>query len=417
MRFAIFTHVEHTEQDSRYYAYAPYVREMNLWLRHVEEVEVVAPLPPKGEIGGRISYNHINIRFTCISSFNLLNLAGAVKAIFKIPHIFYKIFGAMRRADHLHLRCPGNVGLLACTAQVFFPSKPKSAKYAGNWDPQAKQPWTYRFQKWLLSNTFLTKNMQVLVYGDWPGQSKNVVPFFTASFSEAEKDEARKKAFSEPFIFLFVGNLVEGKQPLEAIKLVEFITATWKTGTDQEIRTNSVSLDIYGDGPGRENLKTYVREKQLTEFVTFKGSRPLEELKEAYQKAHFVILPSKSEGWPKAIAEGMFFGCIPIATPVSCVPWMLGGGSRGILLESQESRAKNQDGENEWSVVSGRWSVDIKKIKRLLEDSEKMKRMSEEAKKWSQQYTMEKFELAIQEVLKKSNEKSSSPFGRGGGVG
>ncbi len=53
--------------------------------------------------------------------------------------------------------------------------------------------------------------MQVLVYGEWPGQSKNIVPFFTASFSEEDKAEVPEKAFSGPFIFLFVGNLVEGK--------------------------------------------------------------------------------------------------------------------------------------------------------------------------------------------------------------
>ena len=95
-----------------------------------------------------------------------------------------------------------------------------------------------------------------------------------------------------------------------------------------------------------------------------------------------MILPSRSEGWPKAIAEGMFFGCIPIATPVSCVPWMLDYGSRGILLgeyKNQEPRAKKLD------LISS----NIEKVQLLLQDPEKMKRMSEEAKKWSQQYTLE----------------------------
>jgi hypothetical protein len=34
----------------------------------------------------------------------------------------------------------------------FFPNKPKTAKYAGNWDPKSKT-WTYMQQK-ILSNTF-----------------------------------------------------------------------------------------------------------------------------------------------------------------------------------------------------------------------------------------------------------------------
>ncbi|MGA9589043.1 MAG: glycosyltransferase, partial [Salegentibacter sp.] len=373
-----------------------------------------------------IAYEHSHLSFTEVPSFNFLSLLSSIKSFVKIPYIFLKLIGAMRRAEHLHLRCPGNIGLLACIVQIFFPSKPKSAKYAGNWDPQAEQPWSYRFQKWILSNTFLTRNMQVLVYGEWPGQTKNVLPFFTASFSEKERAEVQKKAFSGSFTFLFVGNLVEGKRPLDAIKIVEELNLRLKEGTNREIRANSVRarLEIYGDGPEREKLEIHVKKNQLEEFVTFKASRPLEELKKAYQKAHVVILPSKSEGWPKALAEGMFFGCIPIATPVSCVPWMLDFGNRGILLSDQANGQKlKANSSNEWSGVSGQWAGDLEKFRNLLTDPERMKRMSEEAKKWSQQYTMERFEAAVIGILEKSKEKSSSPFGRacrprgGGGVG
>ncbi|WP_423818480.1 glycosyltransferase [Salinimicrobium sp. TIG7-5_MAKvit] len=404
MRFAIFSHVEHSEREGRYYAYAPYVREMNIWLKYVQKVEVVAPvrLPPKGEVARQHCYQHEYLTYTTIPSFHFLNLRGAVKAVIKIPYILYKILGAMKRADHLHLRCPGNIGLLACICQIFFPSKSKSTKYAGNWDPEAKQPLSYRFQKWLLSNTYLTRNMQVLVYGEWPGQSKNVVSFFTASFSENEKNEVPKKAFSEPFIFVFVGNLVEGKRPLEAIKLVERLNFKLREGTDQEIPASYIlmKLELYGDGPEREKLKAYVRENNLEQLISIKGNRSLEELKEAYQKAHFVILPSKSEGWPKALAEGMFFGCIPVATPVSCVPWMLDYGKRGILLEefSQRLTANSQRLKRSGQRTEDR-GQDGGKIIKLLADREKMKKMSEAASEWSQQYTLEKFEAAIRKIL------------------
>ncbi|MEG9328939.1 glycosyltransferase [Salinimicrobium catena] len=390
---------------------------MNLWLKYFDEVEVVGALIRKkgedkevrGKEKNELCYDHCNLKFTPIPSFNLLNFNNALKAAIRLPYIFFKIINAMHRADHLHLRCPGNVGLIACLCQIFFPSKPKTVKYAGNWAPQAKQPWTYKFQKWILSNTFFSRNVRVLVYGKWPEQTKNVVPFFTASFSEKDISSIEEKDFSGPFTFLFVGNLVPGKKPLESVKLVERINF----GTDQEV---SVNLEIYGEGPERKKLETYVKEKQLGQLITLKGNRPLEELKGAYQKAHFVILPSCSEGWPKAIAEGMFFGCIPIATPVSCVPWMLANGSRGILLgENQEIRFKNQEGKKGWSVDSGQGAEDLKKISQLIDNPEKMKRMSEAAKEWSQQYTLERFEEAIKEVLYKEQQtpnhkqKSASP--------
>ncbi|HEY9183690.1 MAG TPA: glycosyltransferase, partial [Salegentibacter sp.] len=327
MRFAVFTHVIHREQDGRYYAYSPYVREMNLWFRYVEEVEIVAPLDLKSESGefgtGRNGekemrrkgefYKHPRFTYTKIPSFHLLNFPAALDSLIKIPIIFFRIIGAMRRADHLHLRCPGNIGLLAAIAQIFFPQKPKTVKYAGNWDPDANQPWTYDFQKWILSNTFLSRNIKVLVYGDWTGQSKNIVPFFTASFSEKEREVVQKE-FSPPYRFIYTGNLVEGKGVFEAIQLIESLTVK---GLNSE-------LEIYGDGILKDSLREYIHTNELQDFVKLKGRKSLEELQEAYKKAHFVILLSKSEGWPKTIAEGMWYGCIPVATNVSCVSWMLG---------------------------------------------------------------------------------------------
>src|SRR5690606_28897798 len=128
--------------------------------------------------------------------------------------------------------------------QMFFPGKSKTAKYAGNWDPKAKQPWSYKLQQWILSNTFLTRNMNVLVYGQWPNQTKNILPFFTASFNESDK-EVIIKDFILPYRFLFVGGLVAGKQPSFALQLVEALNK----------RTIPAELHIYGDGPLKNDLE------------------------------------------------------------------------------------------------------------------------------------------------------------------
>lgn len=406
MLFTVFTHVEHQKKGKIYCAYSPYVREMNLWLKHVDRVEVIAPYSEM-DLNGTTEYEHSEFYFSEIPGFNLLSLKGVFQSFFKIPFIGWRLIKNMRRADHIHLRCPGNIGLIACICQIFFPNKPKTAKYAGNWDPKAKQPWSYNLQKWILSNTFLTRNMKVLVYGEWSQQSTNIKPFFTASFSEKDISQVTEKSFREPLLFLFIGNLVAGKRPLEAIRLIENLNSSIGSDVNQE---TPVKLEIYGDGPEKDSLDEYCRLNNLQQQVNFKGVQSLETLKEVYQRAHFVILPSKSEGWPKAIAEAMFFGCIPIATPVSCVPWMLGDGSRGILLSDLAN--------DQWAKAKGsEYSVDIEKIESLLADPKRMKKMSEEARKWSQQYTLEKFEAAIQGMLEKSDLKSSSPFGRGGGEG
>lgn len=412
MRFSVFTHVEHFLHQDRILGYTPYIREMNIWLKNVRQVEILGPVKNKTS-SIETAYEHQCLRFIKTPRINILSLKKIFITIFYFPSIVCKIYGSMRRSDHIHLRCPGNIGLIGCIIQMLFPRKAKTAKYAGNWDPNSKQPWSYNLQKCILSNTFLTRNIQVLVYGEWPKQTKNILPFFTASFSETEK-VLYNKNFTSPFKFIFVGSLTAGKRPLLAIKLIEGLMG----------KGIPVELEIYGSGVLKNELLEYITTKNLDPFVSLMGNFKLEELKEVYKYSHFIILASQSEGWPKAVAEAMFFGCVPITTPVSCVPWMLGAtppdnyqdrkrgaeiplipegrvkkntfAKRGILISSPE-----------WSGEDSQDLIDntTEKITELIKNPEEMRRMSFAGQEWSQEYTLERFEQAIKEVLAPSLRK------------
>ena len=277
----------------------------------------------------------------------------------------------MRKADHIHLRCPGNMGFLASFIQILFPNKIKTAKYAGNWDSKSKQPFSYKFQKWILSNTFLTGNMQVLVYGQWEGSSKNIKPFFTATYNEVDKSPIVSRDLNDKIHFVFVGALVSGKNPLYAIQLLETLH---KNGVE-------VTLDLYGEGAERIKLKEYINQNKLENIISLKGNQTQEMVKKAYEQSHFVILPSESEGWPKAVAEGMFWGCVPVATKVSCVPFMLDHGNRGVLLEMNLEK-------------------DVNQLEILLGNEVNYEIKSEKASDWSRNYTLDVFEDEIKKLLK-----------------
>ena len=86
------------------------------------------------------------------------------------------------------------------------------------------------------------------------------------------------------------------------------------------------------------------------------------------QENHFVVLPSKSEGWPKVIAEGMFWGCLPISTAIS--------------LDIEK---------------------DTEKIIQLLSNKKQYQSMSEKAMEWSRKYTLDYFENEIKKLLQDEN--------------
>ena len=373
MTFAIITHVPHISEHNNYFAYAPYVSEMNVWAKYVEELIVVAPIIKTEKTAVDTVYQHQNITFIPIAHFDILSLKGVFRAVLKIPGISWTIFKAMKNADHIHLRCPGNIGLLGSIIQIVFPNKIKTAKYAGNWDPKSKQPWTYKLQQRILGNTFLSRNMQVLVYGDWEG-SKNIKSFFTATYLEIDKIPISKKEVKGRVDFVFVGTLIKGKNPLYAIQLVECFS---KKGYD-------VHLSLYGEGTERTPLEQYIIANQLETVVALQGNQSKDTVQKAYQNSHFVVLPSDSEGWPKAIAEGMFWGCVPLATAVSCVPFMLDQGKRGILLAMDLEK-------------------DVKQIEMLLNTPTDFDTKSEKAADWSRNYTLDVFEREIMDLLKQDS--------------
>ena len=369
MRFLIITHALHFNANDKIYSYAPYVREMNLWLKYVDKVEIVAPFQSLKPTKIDLAYTHNNIETTQIPEISLTSFLNVIKTLLFLPIILFKLFLACRRADHIHLRCPGNIGLLGCFVQIFFPNKVKTAKYAGNWDPNAKQPKSYKIQKWILNQTTLTKNMTVLVYGQWKNQSKNIKPFFTATYNNSERINYNKKDFTKPLKFIFVGSLVEGKRPLFAVKLIE------------QLQLNNINceLHLFGDGVLRTDLETYVSNKKLNGIVLH-GNQTKQVLKKYIEESHFSILASKSEGWPKALAEAMFFGVVPIATKISCVPYMLGNGKRGILIEPDLNSAKTS-------------------LLNHLKDLQNLNEMSFEALKWSQSFTLDLFESEIKKLI------------------
>ncbi|NRR92019.1 glycosyltransferase family 4 protein [Winogradskyella undariae] len=370
MKLAIFTLVQHSTKDGKYYGYAPYVNEMNIWAKYADELVVLGIDKPNNEVDAiDTAYTHNNISFVAVPNFNILGFIDVLKTLILFPYIFLKCVQVMRQADHIHIRCPSNVGLVACFAQLLFPSKSKSTKYAGNWDPNSNQPWTYRLQQAILRNTILTRNMKVLVYGEWPGETTNVYSFISATYRDAERVSFNPKDYTQELVFVFAGMLVPGKRPLLTVQFIEELN-------QQGIPAR---LELFGDGPLRAQLEDYISKQELESCITMHGNQDKTVVKAALLAAHFNILLSKSEGWPKAVAEGMFYGCIPVTTSVSCVRWMLGEGQRGLIVEP--------DLESSVAEFISMFKTDD------------LNRMAKNAMDWSQQYTFDRLERDIQSVL------------------
>ncbi|WP_299667486.1 glycosyltransferase [uncultured Polaribacter sp.] len=373
MIFGIVTHAVHKLKGGKIYAYEPYVREMNLWAKSIEKIIILCPISDGSISKIETHYLHENIEIIDITNFNIISIKNILNTILVVPTILKKIFLVAKKSDHIHLRCPGNIGLLGCFVQIFFPFKKKTVKYAGNWDPKSKQPFTYKLQKWILSNSLLTRNCKVLVYGKWENQSKNILPFFTASYFEKEIIKIPKKNFLSTIRFIFVGTFSQGKRPMMSVKVVEIL----------KNKNYNVRLDMYGNGVEFTVIKEYIKSKNLNSIIFLHDNQPKEIVKQAFQKAHFLIFNSQSEGWPKVVAEAMFWRCLPISSNVSCISYMLDNGNRGEIVDVNIDEIELSD-----LIVAN------------LENESSYQQKVLKAQNWSQKFTLDKFEKEIQKLLK-----------------
>jgi glycosyltransferase involved in cell wall biosynthesis len=364
----IVTCVHHFEKDGNYFAYGPYVREMNLWIEQKAQVTVLAPLI-QSQLPGQIdiAYSHPNLKFSSVPAFQVQSWAGKFQALWQIPFILYKMVLEMKKNSQMHIRIPGNMGLLGMFMQILFPNKPKVIKYAGNWDPTSVQPLTFKIQRKLANSTILTRKAKVLVYGNWKDSSSNVVPLFTASYRESEAKKVVKTPLNEKVKLVFVGAIYDGKNPQTGIYLSKLLK---DKGIDFEF--------IYcGDGVMREEMQSLSRDLGVSEKVVFLGNVSADEIKKVLSESHFLIFISRTEGWPKAVAEAMFWGCVPFTSSVSCVPEMVGkNGERGILLENDPIKI-------------------LGKLLPFIEDENLYKETSRRAMDWSREFTIDKLQKEI----------------------
>jgi len=117
------------------------------------------------------------------------------------------------------------------------------------------------------------------------------------------------KTYQPKFTFCFVGRLEDEKGVQRIIDAFS---------TFENINDYVEKVHLIGNGAKRESYEQQVKIKKLP--IRFHGFLSRTEVFEIYRSAHFLLLPSTaSEGFPKVIAEGMNYGCIPIVSDVSSI--------------------------------------------------------------------------------------------------
>lgn len=310
-KLVILSHTEHYRNGSnQIVGWGSTVNEINFLADYWEEVVHVGCFYADKAPSSALPYSKNNIHFKAIPPYGGKSILDKLKILTKIPKIVAVVYKNIKEATEVQLRLPTSMGLFLLPLFSFvFPRKYTFwVKYAGNWG-QANPPLSYKIQRWWLKNNFA--KCKVTINGFWENQPVHCLSFENPCLTENQIEQGLKiseqKTFNKPFVFIFVGRLEESKGVSDCIEALRSIPVE-----------NIEKVHFIGDG---EKIEFY---KDIASFlgdkVIFHGFLESDKVHSILATSHFLLLPSKSEGFPKVIAEAACYGVISVVSNVGSIP-------------------------------------------------------------------------------------------------
>ncbi|HLX55438.1 MAG TPA: glycosyltransferase family 4 protein [Ktedonobacteraceae bacterium] len=305
-----------------------------------------------------IDATHPDILLICeITGIGVISLLKALREL-EIPIVFYLqsyllLYARSPETKQSHLRARwlkklliGSIPLLTYTSLVAVSDAVKQAYMQDGYDPDRIE----------------------VIYNGVDSRFLKPLPIKT---SQGKEDTE----------LLYVGRLTTEKGVLIILKALDLLV-------NKQGRRN-LHLNVFGDGDKSyiSQLQSFIRDKQLTEIVTFYGKVPQDELIEHYDHSDIMLVSSIwQEPFALVTAEAMARGLPVIASKVGGTAERITHDVNGLLIEPGDERA----------LASA--------ITQLLENPEKLERLAQAARSTVQEhFTVEKcaqrMEQHLQQVI------------------
>lgn len=120
----------------------------------------------------------------------------------------------------------------------------------------------------------------------------------------------------------WVGRMVKEKGLIYLLKAIEIVCKN----------NPQIKLTLIGDGPLRPEIEKYIIDKKLNDNINLLGWQSGEKVAKILSKSSIFILPSLSEGMPRALLEAMSSGNAIIATNIPQIREIIKHGVDGLLI-------------------------------------------------------------------------------------
>lgn len=330
-KLVIISHTNHYQDGDVVKGWGPTISEVNYLADYWDEVVHVGCMNAGEVPSSALPYIKNNIRFAPIPSYGGKGIIAKALIFAKIPKIIAVVLKNIKGATEVQLRLPTSMGLFLLPLFSFFVPRKFTfwVKYAGNWGG-VNQPLSYRLQKRWLQNNYA--RCKVTINGFWADQPNHCRSFENPCLTEDDislgKSVAFNKNFSGSLEFVFVGRLEDAKG-------VQIIIDALKTIPYDKIKM----VHFVGDGPKKAQYSAQLG--FLKNKFTFHGFLVKKQVHRILADSHFFLLPSLSEGFPKALAEATCYGAIPVVSNVGSIPHYV-NSSNGFIWETNKDKKFEQ---------------------------------------------------------------------------
>jgi len=355
MKLAVISHTEHYRSpEGHIVGWGPTVRELNHMLDIFEEIWHMAVLQDGPAPLSALPYKSDKIHFVPIQPFGGPRLVDKLGILRQAPAQIRTLRQILYCVDWWQFRAPTGMGVYLIPWLQGSAHIPGWFKYAGNW-MQPNPPLGYRIQKFWLTRA---GKFKVTINGCWPGQPAHCLSFENPCLDEEDRRLGamvlKEKDFSGPLRLCFVGHLNQSKGMDKLLQALPQLPAK-----------RIASVDLIGDGPLRRQCEEAAH--NLAYPLVVHGYLDRERVGQIMSSCHLLVLPSRSEGFPKVVAEAANYGCVPVVSDVSAIGQYVRHGENGFLL-SPDRLQKGLLAEDMKAVL------DHRDLKELAERSHAMAR-------------------------------------------
>jgi len=144
-----------------------------------------------------------------------------------------------------------------------------------------------------------------------------------AIYIDTEHLKVRRKLDERENIIGYIGRLGETKRVLNIVKAIPMVVGRYR----------NAKFFFGGGGPLMDELENEIKSNELEKVVEVAGWVSRSELPYQLNRIKLFVLPSATEGLPRALREAMACGAVVLATPVGGIPDLIKDGETGFILE------------------------------------------------------------------------------------